>query len=247
MGIIVASGLRLAYIDESGTEGEEGWFILTAFIIESDIWKGYNQLWMGVPSDVKEEVDSLKELRHPTENLDPDQRHQASMKIYDIIDDLGYRAISILVHQPQATNFCKVEEIYNTAFTYLIERFEYLLTEFDEHGVIFVDERDDKSPLHLQERHYKLKREGTFYADFERTIGAAAPLRDDESIPMSLSDWVGSAIRNCYIRDRPQYYEKIHNNMQRHPRSKKVLGSGIKVVPDDCVNELKAHPDSITF
>lgn len=239
--------MRLGYVDESGTEGEEGWFIVSAFIIDADDWMRYDRLWSELPPDVRSEIDYLKDLRHPHKGLSPERQHDASMDVYEDIDSIGYLVISVIVHQPSASNFCPPEQMYNMAFTFIAERFEYTLEDENEVGVLFVDERDDRTPSELQERHYELKREGSFYADFNRTIGAAAPLRDEESIPMSLSDWVNSAIRNHFVRGRSDYYEQIVDNIQRHPNSGAITGSGIKVVPDDAMSHLEFDPEEEKF
>lgn len=239
--------MKLAYVDESGTEREEGWFILSAFIIDSDDWMEYDKLDRLLPNDVRRHISSLKELRHPHDRLDPDRRFDISMEFYDKISEIGYKVISVIVHQPSATNFCPVDQIYDMSFHFLIERIEYFLTEVKEVGLIFVDERADKSPRELQDLHYDLKREGTSYAEFHRTIAAASPLREEESVPMTFADWIGSAIRNCYIRDRPSYYERVHPHMKRNPKNGDIFGAGLKLIPDDRYEELEHHPDSITF
>ncbi|MFB6234918.1 MAG: DUF3800 domain-containing protein [Halopenitus sp.] len=239
--------MKLGYIDESGTEGEEGWFIATAFIIDSNSWMEYDRLPNEIPQDVRTEIDYLKDLRHPQDGLDPDRQHQVSEEIYDRMSRIGFLTISIIVHQPAASNFCDPGDMYNMAFTLLAERFEYILEDENEVGVLFVDERDDRTPRELQQRHYELKRDGSVYANFNRTIGAAAPLRDNESVPMSLADWCSSAVRNHFIRGRPVYYSKIIDHVQRHPSSGEITGSGIKIVPDDRVEELQFHPDNTDF
>lgn len=41
--------MRLGYVDESGTEAEEGWFILSAFIIDVDEWTRFDRLLGQIP------------------------------------------------------------------------------------------------------------------------------------------------------------------------------------------------------
>lgn len=239
--------MKLAYIDESGTEGENGWFLLTAFIIDTEDWMQFNNVDALIPDDIQEKIGYLKELRHPQDGISPEERHEISTSIYEMIDFLGYELITTVTHLPKATNFCPPDEIYNLNFTFLVERIEYNLEDSDEVGVIFVDERDDKSPRQLQELHYELKNSGSHYAEFNRTIGAAAPLRDDESIPMSLADWTASAIRNHFIRGNPDYYQYVVDNVVRHPSTDRITGSGIKPIPDDAVNSFEYHPENTEF
>lgn len=239
--------MKLAYIDESGTESEEGWFLLSAFIIDSDDWRKFDNVDLLIPDEVQETIDYLKELRHPHEGISPERRHKISQSIYELADFIGYNSITTITHLPKATNFCPVEDIYDLNFTFLAERIEYTLEEAETVGVLFVDERDDKSPRQLQELHYDLKNSGTHYAEFNRMIGAAAPLRDDESIPMSLADWTASAIRNHFIRGNPDYYQYVVDNVVKHPMTDMITGSGIKPIPDDAVEYFEYHPENTEF
>jgi hypothetical protein len=239
--------VKLAYVDESGTEGESDWFILTAFIIDSEDWMVYNRFHDLIPNKISRKIENLKELRHPHDEISHEDRHETSENLYRYMNLVGYKVISIITEQEKAMNFCPKSQIYPLNFTYLVERIEYYLNEVEDVGVIFVDERDDKTPRELQDLHYELKSSGSRYAEFYRTIGAAAPLRDEESIPMTFADWVSSAIRQHFVHGNSDYYKYIVDNVQRNPKTGRITGAGIKLIPDDAASNISFDPEKTSF
>ncbi|MXV63513.1 DUF3800 domain-containing protein [Natronorubrum sp. JWXQ-INN-674] len=239
--------MKLGYFDEAFTEGADDWFLFGGLVIEESRWRIIERIEESLSDEAREVFnDDLTEIPKP--HYDNNLRSEASETIYGHLDFLGFTPIVALVDQTEALRWNKVEEpsdIYNIAFSNVVERFQMYLQKKNDPGIMFIDERDDKSFKDLREYHYEIKEQGTDYVDPENIVGVAAPLRDDKSNGMALADWMVSATGTHLIRGNSDYYRHLYDNFDRHPRTDEVKGVGVKVIPERSIGKLEKHPDEV--
>ena len=165
---------------------------------------------------------------------------------------LGYTPIVVVVDQEKALNWGKIEsagDIYQLAFDNLVERFQMTLQNRgsapDDYGVMYIDERDDKSFSEIRDRHYQLQENGTQFIEPTNITGVASPLKDDKSNAMALADWIVSAAGTHLLKGNSRFYERIYDHFERHPDNGDLVGTGVKIVPDTSIEKLEKHPDEV--
>ncbi|OYR85444.1 hypothetical protein DJ71_07725, partial [Halorubrum sp. E3] len=208
--------MKLGYFDEAFTEGIDDWFLLGGLILDENSWEAVKNVERALDDDVQEKISGLEDLADPSSDIPREDRRNASDKVYQVLNFLDYTPITIIVDQKSALHWSKVDEpsdIYNIAFANLIERYQMILQNpgpvDDDYGILFIDERDDKSFRDLRNYHYELKESGTDFVNPENVAGVAAPLRDDKSNGMALADWMVSAAGTHLLKGNSRYYEYI--------------------------------------
>jgi len=250
--MILSTPMKLGYFDEAFTEGDDDWFLFGGLLIDEESWQPIERIEEALDKEVREEFDGLTQIRKPKPDQDEALRKRGAETIYDTIDDIGYTPIVVLVDQTEALNWDKIEnpeDIYMLSFSNLVERLQMALQndapQSDDYGVMFIDERDDKSFSDLRDHHYAIKQSGTNYVEPTNIVGVSAPLRDDQSNAMALADWIVSAAGTHLLKGNSEYYRHIYDNFETHPKKNSVSGVGVKIIPGESISDLERHPDDV--
>jgi hypothetical protein len=132
------------------------------------------------------------------------------------------------------TFFRSPEDVYSTALMFLAERFQHLLTEEDDVGVIVVDSRFRDEDTRLRRFFADLTEEGTPYMKLGRIVEGLFLSPSHHSIGLQCADLIvaATAASERAIGQGSGYVKKLAPRFARHPQSGAIDGVGIKRFPD---------------
>ena len=242
--------MRLCYVDESLVPGADEWFYLGGVVLPiEDALRLDDEIEAALELDWREDIqmDTLKDLRRGN-TFSVERRRELSRDLYEHLNDtLDYRVCCTILHQDSLESITGEVPIYMQAFKLLMERFQWQLIRGGEedYGIVYIDSRDSDGDI--QEAHHRLQQSGSSFVDFENIVGVSAPIRDEFSRGIQLADLIVAGIRAHFQDLTSRYYQYICPHLDRHPRSGEILGTGIKVFPDEGVEHLEYHPNQTSF
>jgi hypothetical protein len=130
--------------------------------------------------------------------------------------------------------FRSPEDVYATALMFLAERFQHLLTEEDDVGMIVVDSRFREDDMRLRRFFADLTEEGTPYMKLGRIVEGLFLSPSHLSLGLQCADLIvaATAASERAIGQGSGYVKKLEPRFARHPQSGSIDGVGIKRFPD---------------
>lgn len=240
--------MKFCYVDESGVAGDSDWFLLGGFILDiedairldDEINEAIDLNWWEY-----EAMDTLKDLRKGS-TFDIDRRNKLSDMLYEHLDStMDYTICTIIFDQPEM-DLEEEEHIYILGFKFLLERFQKLLERTNEYGSVYNDTHH-LSP-DIQEAHHHLQQGGSDFIDFENIAGVSAPISDELSRGIQMADLITAGVRAHFLGIESRYYtEHLLPHVDRNPNTGRIMGTGVKVFPDDATRKLSYHPNQESF
>lgn len=241
--------MKFCYVDESGVPLEDDWFFLSGFILDiRDAMRLDEEIDAALDLDWREQfqMETLKDLRKGSV-FEVERRNNLSDDLYEHLNEvMDYQVCSVIFYQPELDKLDEPEQVYITAFKFLLERFQFLLGRDRELGSVYNDTHQLSSEL--QEAHHHLQKKGSDFIDFDNIAGISAPISDELSRGIQMADLVTSGIRAHFLDIESRYYtDHILPHMYCDPRTGDIMGAGIKAFPNGCEKQLAYHPNKESF
>jgi hypothetical protein len=130
--------------------------------------------------------------------------------------------------------FATAEDTYATGLMFLPERFQMLLEERDERGIIVVDSRFREDDARLRRFFAALAEEGTPYVRLDRIIEGLFLGPSEHSIGLQCADLVVSCTASAErgVGQARGYLRTLLARFATHPATGEIEGVGLKRFPE---------------
>jgi len=250
----------IIYLDESYEKSSE-YVIMVGFIAPLEKWKilndEINQLKIKYFKDPYYNLKKIRRNKYDKEkiwdSLTQQQKDEFNNEFYEIITKEDYTIIASVIDKEKMENKTK-ELIFHLNYSFIIQRYEYFLSEHNSYGLAIMDEADAsvevRDLLHSHEGFLKegvsVKREdiqfklGTneiYLKDYKKRqlnhICENLTFQDDEDNNMlQITDMIAAAMFAKFNRSSDVWYNKIEKII-RHNSDGKIEGWGLKVFPKE--------------
>lgn len=154
--------MHIIYIDESGTDPHDRYFVVAGICVPEEIWQDLDARvvrlkaeWFpwAKPEDVELKGHDILEGKEVFRKL-KDRRFELFLRVSEIIETLRAKVIAVVVDKDalQATFDRKVEPIYRIAYWQLLDTANEWLTANAARGIMLMDSRSTVSNA-TQDRH----------------------------------------------------------------------------------------------
>jgi len=248
------------YIDET-YERKAKYLILGGLIINEAHWIELNKNIKELKLKYfKNDSVNLRDIRRKNydknENylsLDADRKKEFDNELYSLLSLPHFTYVASLINTKKMER-SKRRFIFQLAYSFLIERFQYFLQENKERGIIIMDESKSTEIKSLFDYHKSCLEKGvpnkavfsevkhgedTFqvksyeYMEIPHIVEHLFFLDDKHSNHIQIADMVCSAISGKFNRKRDFYYKKIEQNIRKDPKTGKMEGYGLKFFPTE--------------
>jgi hypothetical protein len=228
--------MRLLFLDESGRLDHPGWFGLGGIVISDKHWPAVRERWQsalrtqGWPSAKELKWHGIRTGDVPPAVGDAAYAAIASMPVQIFVVLLDTRRG--LAAEPEF--FRSPEAAYSTALMFVAERFQMLLQDCDDYGLIVLDSRFREDDLRLRRFFAELTEEGTLYVRFNRIIEGLLLSPSQFSIGLQCADLVVAATTAAErgIGLGSGYLRRLLPRFAVHPATGEVEGVGLKRFPE---------------
>jgi len=232
--------LRLLFLDESGKPDQGGLFALGGVAIRDADWPELRDLWQATLREHRWPLDRELKWHGIRKGEVPPALADAVFEALATAPFTAYVAVMDLDRGPQEFPpaehgyFRSPEDVYATALMFLAERFQHLLAEEDDQGIIVVDSRFREDDRRLRRFFADLTDEGTPYMKLNRIVEGLFLSPSHHSIGLQCADLIAAATAAAErsIGQGSGYVKKLAPRFARHPQSGAVEGVGIKRFPD---------------
>jgi hypothetical protein len=230
----------LLFLDESGRPDQGGQFALGGIAVRDSEWPALKELWQetlaaaGWPLDREVKWHGIRKGEVPPGLADDvyESLSRAPFTAYVAVMDLD-RGPEMF--PPQEHSFFRSpEDVYATALMFLAERFQHLLAEEDERGLIVVDSRFREEDTRLRRFFSDLQEEGTPYMKLERIVEGLFLGPSHYSIGLQCADLVvaATAAAERGVGLGRGYFARLEPRFATHPARGTIEGVGLKRFPD---------------
>ncbi len=245
------SGLAvyLLFLDESGKLDQGGSFALGGIAVRDTDWPALRELWQealrgaGWPLDREVKWHGIRKGEVPPGLADDVYAAlaRAPLTAYVAVMDLdrGPEVFPTAEH----SYFRSPEDVYATALMFLAERFQHLLADNDERGIIVVDSRFRDEDTRLRRFFGDLQEEGTPYMKLDRIVEGLFLGPSHYSIGLQCADLVvaATAAAERGVGLGGGYFKRLEPRFATHPARGTIDGVGLKRFPDPEARQKESH------
>jgi hypothetical protein len=227
--------VHLLFLDESGKLDQGGRFALGGICVRDIDWPVLRDLWQetlrgaGWPLDREVKWHGIRKGEVPPPLADAVFAALARAPITCFVCVLDLDAGP----ERHPEYFRSPEDVYSTALMFLAERFQHLLQDEDDVGLIVVDSRFREDDRRLRRFFAELEQAGTPYMKLSRIVEGLFLGPSNHSIGLQCADLVAAAT-GAAERGIPQargYLRRLEPRFARHPSSGAIDGVGLKRFP----------------
>ena len=232
--------MYLLFLDESGRLDQGGRFALGGVAVHEAAWPELRDVWQatlqgaGWPLDREIKWHGVRKGEVPPALADDvfAALARAPIRCYVSVMDLD-RGPAVFPPAEQPF-FRSAEDIYATALMFLAERFQHLLADEDEHGIVVVDSRFREDDHRLRRFFADLSENGTPFMRLDRIIEGLFLGPSHYSIGLQCADLVVAATLAAErgIGQGLGYYRQLLGRFARHPATGELAGVGLKRFPE---------------
>ncbi|MCO5316694.1 MAG: DUF3800 domain-containing protein [Solirubrobacterales bacterium] len=229
--------MYLLFLDESG-KPEDGVFALGGVAIRADRWREVKERWelcldqSGWPREKE-----LKWSGTQTGEVPPD----VADAVYGCLSGLPVQALVTILYpemgDPEIREkfFSGPDATYDTALTFIAERYQRFLAHENGYGAIVLDSRQFEADNHMRRYFDRIHTEGTEFSGLDRIIDGLLLGPSHHSLGLQLADLVVGPTRAAKIRlgDASRYFSQLDPLFMRHPVDGELDGTGLKIFPRD--------------
>ena len=227
--------MYLLFIDESGQLSERRFFALGGVALRDRDWRTLRALWLetlrahGRPTDRELKWHGVRTGAVPPKLADAIVRTIAAapVRCYVTLLDIELGA------RDAPEFFASDDDVYATGLMFLAERFQLLLQDADDVGMVVVDSRFREDDLRLRRFFADLTHSGTPYMKLTRIVEGLFLGPSHYSIGLQCADLVAS-ITAAAERGNGQargYLKTLLPRFATHPATGAFEGVGIKCHP----------------
>ena len=248
----------ILYIDESYSERDK-FIVMAGFVIPLSKWKsldnGVNQLKDKYFSNPTMNLKSIRRSRYDDhklwEKLGKEEKDKFNKEFYGLIVDSENLILAALIDKSKMNN--KTKKLFFTlAYSFLIQRYQYFLSEKNSYGCVVMDFADSNDEIRdLYETHKTLlsmgipvKRDDIIFKvgkievpikGYKRTAAKNICenlifFEDKDNNLLQIVDMIAAAISGKFNRSIDVWFEKI-KPIIRNNGSGRIEGYGIKIFP----------------
>ncbi|HII15274.1 MAG TPA: DUF3800 domain-containing protein [Nanoarchaeota archaeon] len=248
----------LLYIDES-YEASAQYTIMAGFIIPLSDWKQIDRQIKYLKEKYFSYPLNLKVIRSPLhkeysyfEKLSPKDKIQFNDELYEIICRPNHVIIASLINRHKM-NSKNRNTLFRLAYGFIVQRFQYFLSEQKEEGLIIMDQAKNSGEIkQLSDIHLEWMKDGIPVAKKTKVTPTEGKWRrieteyeklklknicenliflDDEyNSLLQIADIVAAALSAHYNRNRSNWFNKVKPIIRRSAKDE-IEGFGIKEFP----------------
>ncbi len=232
--------MHLLFLDESGRLDLVGLFALGGIAVRDTDWPELRDRWHATLSEARWPLDREVKWHGIRKGEVPDALADAvfetlagsPLTCYVTVLDLE-RGPTVFPTSEHAF-FRSPEDVYATALMFLAERFQHLLGERDDLGLIVVDSRFRETDQRLRRFFGDLQERGTPYMRLGRIVEGLFLGPSQYSIGLQCADLVvaATAAGERGVGQGRGYLRKLEPRFGRHPLTGELEGVGLKRFPD---------------
>lgn len=235
--------MHFCFVDESGTppgkpNPNQPYFTMGAAIIDCAKWRdianhvhGF-KVRHGIKGELKWRYFSPHNAQpsNPLVRFSSQNRKALSLEFASIIAASEVTIIACIVDVEAAFAFPSVtdqQSLYHFAYKPISERFQYLLQDRDDLGVVVADHRGRDSDNMMRSHHAALTgNPNSTRSGYDRFIEGLFLQDSAHSVGIQIADFAAGAIHRYYSTGDREHVEKIHKRFRRAADGT-VLGYGI--------------------
>jgi Protein of unknown function (DUF3800) len=233
--------MYILFLDESGQLEQKGLFALGGIAVQERDWPILRRLWQEAQSAHRWPLDrEIKWHGIRTGAVPPavadgifDALSAAPITCYVVLLDLALGPKVFPADQHEY--FRTAEDSYATALMFLAERFQHLLADRDDLGIIVIDSRFREKDSRLRRFFSDLQEEGTPYMRLDRIVEGLFLGPSQYSVGLQCADLVvaSSAAAERGVGDGRRYFTQMLPLFAVHPVTGKRNGVGVKRFPEE--------------
>lgn len=241
--------MHLLFLDESGQLDQKALFALGGIAVRDGEWPALRRLWHetlgahGWPLDREVKWHGTRTGEVPPALADAvfAALARAPFTCYVVLLDLR---LGPEVFPPEEhTYFRTPEDSYATALMFLAERFQRLLGDRDDLGMIVIDSRFREEDSRLRRFFSDLQEEGTPYMRLDRIVEGLFLGPSHYSIGLQCADLIVActAAAERGQGDARRWLRELLPRFAVHPASGELEGVGLKRFPEQVPRERERH------
>lgn len=254
--------MKLFYVDESGdtipiSQGGKKFLVLTGSIIDENDFLGIEDRFRAIKrkyyhnSDIEFKSNYIRNAnpdilngKSPLKLHDRERYNQLEADLTKFLIDINVTNISIVIDKVKFWNKFPAQNPYDTAYIFLVERFNKYLQEVDGLGMVIIDPREGRVEKafvgdHLRYVHASMRHKSAFFTPsasktdkiIERLLYSAS----EDTIGIQIADLYCYPVAHIYEYGKePQEYwrfEEICKSKLRTDDKGHYLGYGLKLYP----------------
>jgi hypothetical protein len=228
--------VHLLFLDESGQLSQRRLFALGGVVVRDDDWHGLRDAWQETlaahawPADREVKWHGIRTGEVPPALADAIVATMATAPIRCYVSLLDIQ----LGAEAAPEFFTTDEDTYATGLMFLAERFQLLLQDADDVGLIVVDSRFREDDARLRRFFADLMKDGTPYSRLDRLVEGLFLGPSHYSIGLQCADLVCS-ITAAAERGGGQargYLKTLLPRFAIHPATGELDGVGLKRFPE---------------
>lgn len=241
--------MHLLFLDESGQLDQPGLFALGGIAVRDGDWPLLRRTWQDTlaanawPLDKELKWHGVRTGAVPPALADAvfAALAGAPITVYTVLLDL--RLGPELFPPEEHAYFRSPDDAYATALMFLAERFQRLLADRDDVGMIVVDNRWREQDERLRRFFGALQEEGTPYMKLDRIVEGLFLGPSQYSIGLQCADLVVACTAGAERGqgDARRWLRDLWPRFAVHPSSGEVEGVGLKRFPEQVPRERERH------
>ena len=232
--------MYLLFLDESGRLDQGGSFALGGIAVRDSDWPTLRELWQQTlgaaewPLDREVKWHGIRRGEVPPALADDIYAALARAPLTAYVAVMDLERGPEIFPTTEHSFFRSAEDVYATALMFLAERFQHLLAEADERGIIIVDSRFREEDSRLRRFFGDLQEEGTPYMKLDRIVEGLFLGPSHYSIGLQCADLVvaATAAAERGVGLGSGYFKRLEPRFATHPATGAIDGVGLKRFPD---------------
>jgi hypothetical protein len=233
--------MYLLFLDESGRLDQGGLFALGGIAIRDSDWPLLKELWHQTLRDANWPLDREVKWHGIRKGEVPPALADAVYQMLERAPFTAYVSVLDLNAGPEAfppdehAFFRSAEDVYATALMFLAERFQHLLADVDDRGLIVIDSRFREQDARLRRFFGDLQEAGTPYMRLDRIVEGLFLGPSHYSIGLQCADLVvaATAAAERGVGLGRGYFARLEPRFATHPATGSIYGVGLKRFPDE--------------
>lgn len=254
--------MKLLYVDESGdtvpiSQGGKNFFVLTGCIIDEQQFLPIEQKlrtikhkYYGNPdiefksNFIRNANPDIPDGKSPLKLHDRQKYNDLEAELTDFLKSIDVINISVVIDKAEFWDSFPAQNPYNTAYVFLIERFNKYLQEVGGLGMVIIDPREGRVEKafvgdHLRDVHASMRHSAPFFTALssktDRVIERLLYSASEDTIGIQLADLYCYPVAHIYeynkkASDYWRFAETCVPKLRKN-KSGNFIGYGLKVFP----------------
>jgi Protein of unknown function (DUF3800) len=255
--------MKLLYVDESGdtipiSQGGKKFLVLTGSILDEEHFmpienrlRGIKQKYYSNPdiefksNFVRNANPDIPDGKSPLKLHDRQKYNELEAELSNFLKEIEVTNISVVIDKAEFWNKYPAQSPYDTAYVFLVERFNRYLQETDSLGMVIIDPREGRVEKafigdHLRDVHANMRHRAPFFTALskktDRVIERLLYSASEDTIGIQIADMYCYPVAHIYEYDKKATdywrFSEICEPKLRKSDSGNFIGYGLKVYPE---------------